>query len=215
MIFGFAVTAPLAGHFLDPFSQTRLIEVTASVCAVAFLVALAAVLGLESSVSRQALAATMGAKPNFRHAFAEVWREPAARQFTIFIFVSMLAYSAQELLVGPFAGLVFGMPPGATTTLAGVQHGGVLLGMVGVAFAASAVGGPRLGSLRMWVGIVVVDVARRFVATPLTAYDAAFVAEALLFLVAAVLARTISRRRPDSDSPRIAVGAATSMATGV
>ena len=81
---------------------------------------------------------------------AEVWGEPAARCFTIFIFVSMLAYGAQELLVEPFAGLVFGMTPGSTTKLAGLQHGGVLAGMVGVVVAASAIGGPLLGSLRLW-----------------------------------------------------------------
>ena len=80
----------------------------------------------------------------------QVWSESAARRFTIFIFVSMLAYSMQELLVEPFAGVVFGMTPGATTKLAGLQHGGVLLGMIGVAFAATGIGGPRLGSLRMW-----------------------------------------------------------------
>ena len=39
----------------------------------------------------------------------QVWAEPSARRFTVFIFVSMLAYSAQELLVEPFAGLVFGL----------------------------------------------------------------------------------------------------------
>ena len=42
------------------------------------------------------------------------------------------------------------MAPGATTQLAGVQHGGVLLGMIGVAFVASFIGGRVLGSLRMW-----------------------------------------------------------------
>ena len=31
MIFGFAVTSPLAGRFLDPFSYPRLVEVTAVV----------------------------------------------------------------------------------------------------------------------------------------------------------------------------------------
>jgi BCD family chlorophyll transporter-like MFS transporter len=147
MILGFAVSAPLAGHFLDPFSQQRLIIVTSVVCAIAFLVATLAVIGLETEAPAPAAAHR---KPPFREAFAQVWREPAARQFTIFIFVSMLAYSMQELLVEPFAGVVFGMTPGATTKLAGLQHGGVLLGMVGVALAATAIGGPRLGSLRMW-----------------------------------------------------------------
>jgi len=36
------------------------------------------------------------------------------------------------------------MTPGATTKLAGTQHGGVLTGMLFVAFAASAIGGPIL-----------------------------------------------------------------------
>ena len=31
----------------------------------------------------------------------------------MFVFISMLAYSAQELLFEPFAGLVFGLPLGA------------------------------------------------------------------------------------------------------
>jgi BCD family chlorophyll transporter-like MFS transporter len=147
MILGFAVSAPIAGHFLDPFSQQRLIVVTSVVCGVAFLVATLAVIGVETDAP-----APMAAhkKPPFREAFSQVWREPAARQFTIFIFVSMLAYSMQELLVEPFAGVVFGMTPGTTTKLAGLQHGGVLLGMIGVALAATVIGGPRLGSLRLW-----------------------------------------------------------------
>ncbi len=62
----------------------------------------------------------------------------------------MLAYSAQELLVEPYAGLVFGLSPGVTTKLAGLQHGGSLAGMIVVAICASALGGPRLGDLRLW-----------------------------------------------------------------
>jgi MFS transporter, BCD family, chlorophyll transporter len=147
MILGFAVSAPIAGHYLDPFSQQRLIIVTAVVCGVAFTIASLAVIGLETDAPAPVAA---HARPPFREAFAQVWREPAARQFTIFIFVSMLAYSMQELLVEPFAGVVFGMTPGTTTKLAGLQHGGVLLGMIGVALLATAIGGPRLGSLRMW-----------------------------------------------------------------
>jgi len=147
MILGFAVSAPLAGHFLDPFSMQRLVVVTACVCAAAWLTATIAVIGLETDAPSPVSAAQ---RPPFRAAFMQVWSESAARRFTIFIFVSMLAYSMQELLVEPYAGVVFGMTPGATTKLAGLQHGGVLLGMIGVAFAATGIGGPRLGSLRMW-----------------------------------------------------------------
>lgn len=150
MIFGFALTAPLAGHFLDPFSYMQLIGVTTTVAAIAFIVATLAVTGVEPHKAIPAAIAQQAQKPAFREAFAQVWAEPAARQFTIFIFVSMLAYSAQELLIEPFAGVVFGMTPGATTKLAGTQHGGVLTGMLFVAFAASALGGPVFGSLRLW-----------------------------------------------------------------
>ena len=144
MIFGFAITAPLAGHFLDPFSYRRLVMVSFAVCVLAFAAAALAMVGLERGP--EAAATAPKAKPPFRQAFWQVWGEPAARRFTIFIFISMLAYSAQELLVEPFGGLVFGM----TTKLAGMQHGGVLVGMLGVALAASMIGGPILGSLRLW-----------------------------------------------------------------
>jgi len=44
----------------------------------------------------------------------------------------MLAYSAQDLILEPFAGVVFGFTPGETTRLSSVQHGGTLLGMASV-----------------------------------------------------------------------------------
>jgi BCD family chlorophyll transporter-like MFS transporter len=175
LIFGFALTAPLAGHFLDPFSNARLIWVTATVAASAFAVSCLAVLGVEGRAapnSKPAPAPRLGGR-RFSEACAQVRSEPAARHFTIFIFVSMLAYSAQELLVEPFAGLVFGMTPGATTKLAGLQHSGVLTGMLGVAVAASLIGGPVMGSLRLWTvggclasAISLVAIAAEGVATP-------------------------------------------------
>ena len=135
MILGFALTAPLAGRCLDPFSYPRLIAVTGTVCAAAFALALLAVWGVE----RRAVVAQAPQRPAqaaFATALRQVWSEPEARRFTIFIFVSMLAYSAQELLVEPFAGLVFNLPAGVTTTLAGLQHSGVLTGMLLVAVAS-------------------------------------------------------------------------------
>jgi len=90
-------------------------------------------------------------KPDFIAALREVWREPDARRFTIFVFVSMLAYSMQDLILEPFAGAVFGYTPGASTQLAGVQHGGTLMGMLLAALAGRRVAGARLGSLRAWM----------------------------------------------------------------
>ncbi len=151
MILGFALSAPLAGRFLDPFSNTRLIEVTATVCVVAFTISALAVWGVESPATLAQGEHSARRRPwSFLQALAAVWREPTARGFTIFIFVSMLAYGAQELLIEPFAGLVFGMTPGSTTKLAGIQHSGVLIGMLSIAVVTSTIGGPVLGSLRLW-----------------------------------------------------------------
>lgn len=148
MIAGFVVTASLAGHFLDPFSPARLVQVTAVVCVAAFVLALLAVRNVEGRGA--APPAGEAAKPAFREALAQVWAEPQARRFTVFVFVSMLAYSAQDLILEPFAGTVFGYTPGESTRLAGMQHAGVLAGMILVALACSGAGRGRFGSLRAW-----------------------------------------------------------------
>lgn len=146
MIAGFAVTAGAAGQLLDPYSPGRLVAVSAAVSLLAVCVTGWAVRGLEGADS--ATSVGDGTRPlapaDFRLALREVWAEPQARRFTVFVFVSMLAYSAQDLILEPFAGSVFGFSPGASTQLSGVQHAGVLAGMLLAALARNA------GSLRRW-----------------------------------------------------------------
>lgn len=151
MILGFAVTAAVAGKLLDPFSFERMVWVTTGVSVAAVLVTLLAVAGVEGPVTRDAPAANGAARTSFRVALREAWADPQARRFTIFVFVSMLAYSAQDLILEPFAGAVFGFTPGESTSLSGVQHAGVLAGMILVAVAGVPRLRGRLGSLRAWV----------------------------------------------------------------
>ena len=148
MIVGFAVTAGVAGKLLDPYSPARLIAVTAGVSVLAVLLTCIATWRLEgAATAERAAAAEVAQQPAFREALAQVWAEPVARHFTVFVFISMLAYSAQDLILEPFAGSVFGFTPGESTGLSGVQHGGVLVGMLAAAFAGR---GTRFGSLRAW-----------------------------------------------------------------
>ncbi|MEM7027458.1 MAG: BCD family MFS transporter [Pseudomonadota bacterium] len=149
MISGFIVTATLAGHFLDPFSYLRLIQVTTVVSVIAFIVTLIAVYKIENI--NNLAADPEKEKPSFREALLDVWSEPKARRFTIFVFVSMLAYSAQDLILEPFAGLIFDYTPGESTKLAGVQNGGLLLGMIMVAVIGTLLNHKRVGALRVWV----------------------------------------------------------------
>jgi len=155
MLVGFIVTAGTAGHFLDPFSYDRLIAVAGAVSAIAMLVTLLAVWRMEGQTDTPALPAGGAAdrpvsKAPFLTALAQIWDEPEARNFTIFIFVSMLAYSAQDLILEPFAGIIFGYTPGESTKLASVQHGGVLAGMLLIGALATLIGGRIFGSLRGW-----------------------------------------------------------------
>ena len=174
MIAGFVVTTIVVAGLLEPYSHARLVEVTATVSLVAFAVACLAVAGVErrafAGVSRSGPTSTGGNAPaaapstRFADALAQVWAEPAARRFTVFVFVSMLAYSAQDLVLEPWAGAVHGATPGESTRLSGNHHAGVLLGLLAVAvatgtFARRAYGRPgsalaavaaRLGSLRFW-----------------------------------------------------------------
>jgi BCD family chlorophyll transporter-like MFS transporter len=151
MIAGFAVTAGTVGRVLDPYSPARLVALTAVVAALAFAVACLALWRLEGCApAGTADGSAVPARPDFRAALREVWSEPPARRFTVFVFVSMLAYSAQDLILEPFAGAAFGMTPGQSTALAGVQHGGALLGMIVVALAGHRFAGRALGSLRGW-----------------------------------------------------------------
>ncbi len=153
MIAGFAVTATVAGRLLDPYSPVRLVAVAGTVSALAFLGSVIAILGVErSTMSTQSSRRTDdGSRRPFMTALREVWSEPNARRFTIFVFVSMLSYSAQDLILEPFAGSVFRLTPGETTRLSGAQHGGVLTGMLAVAVLSGVFKRTRLASLKGWV----------------------------------------------------------------
>ncbi len=159
MILGIAVTAGVAGANLDPFSLTRLVVVTVVVCLAATTLTIVAVWGIErrSQGARapdpDAAAADAdrpGSTRQFLAALAGVWRDRDARMFTVFVFLSMLAYSAQDLILEPFAGLVFGMTPGQSTQLSGTQHGGVLAGMILVAVLGHWGKGRWFGTLKLW-----------------------------------------------------------------
>lgn len=150
MIGGFSVTAICSGRFLDPFSFSRLVLLTAIVGAAAVVVTIAATWGIESAADPAKGDDELIQKPPFRVALAEVWADAQAKLLTIFIFVSMLAYSTQDLILEPFAGLVFGLTPGQSTVLSGVHHGGVFAGMIIVAIAGTAIGGRWLGSFKLW-----------------------------------------------------------------
>jgi BCD family chlorophyll transporter-like MFS transporter len=148
MIVGIIITAAVSGTLLDPFSFARLNAIAAGIGGIGVIVAVLATWGVERRAMRGG-ASVSDAPPvpsgSFVQGFKTVWAEPSARTFAGFIFLAMLAYSAQDLILEPFAGIAFGLTPGESTKLSGMHHGGVLAGMIVTALLAT-----RIGELRQW-----------------------------------------------------------------
>ena len=131
MIAGIVITAATTGKLLDPYSHQRLVTITAITGVIATSLTALALFWLEKTNfaidqdDKRSLSTS-----SFSVRLRETWADDEARLFTIFIFLSMLAYSTQDLILEPFAGLLFGFTPGQTTSLSGTQHGGILVGMI-------------------------------------------------------------------------------------
>jgi len=166
MIVGIIITAAVSGSLLDPFSFARLNALGAAIGGAGVIIAVLATWGVERRAVSQAASsapATVTPSGSFREGFRTVWAEPAARTFAGFIFLAMLAYSAQDLILEPFAGIAFGLTPGESTKLSGMHHGGVLVGMIMTALLAT-----RTGQLRHWAAAGCIASAITYVALAVT-----------------------------------------------
>jgi BCD family chlorophyll transporter-like MFS transporter len=156
MIVGFAVTAGVVGKLIDPYSPEVLLRVSVGLSALTAAITALCLWGLEPRAESDQRVTDDEAparlqQQNFKAALQDVLSDSAARTFTVFVFTSMLAYSAQDLILEPFAGAVHGFSPGQTTQLSGWHHMGVLIGMLAVAGAGSRWVSGRLGSVQSWM----------------------------------------------------------------
>ncbi|MEL6869831.1 MAG: BCD family MFS transporter [Pseudomonadota bacterium] len=145
MIAGFIVTTVIAGQLLEPFTMQRMFMLVAGICVGAFLLATLSVGHIERDYPN-AMDAQSRAEDDvpFMQALTAVMRERDTRLFAVFVTISMFAYGAQDLVLEPFAGAVFGMSVGESTSLSAVHHQGVLVGML----AIGALGSRWLSALR-------------------------------------------------------------------
>ena len=145
LIFGAIVASIGTGIALEPYSGDRLIAVVPVVALLALLLAAVATWGMEAKLG----AVPAPSEPDLGGALRATWADPAARAFTGFVFLSILAFYLSELVLEPFAGHVHGMPPEDSTKLSGAKDGAALVGML----AAGALSTFRIGSLRAWAVI--------------------------------------------------------------
>ena len=149
MVMGIVLSAGTAGALLDPFSWGRLVAVSGGIAVAALVLTILATFRLERAVPLAPPEAVR--ETGLADALRAVFAETAARRFTVFVFLSMLAYSMQDLILEPFAGIVFGMTPAQSTSLSAVQHSGVLMGMIAAGVGGSAFSGRAAGELRGWI----------------------------------------------------------------
>ncbi|MEO0689933.1 MAG: BCD family MFS transporter [Pseudomonadota bacterium] len=151
MIAGIVISAIAVGALIKPFTPERLMQVASGLAVATILLTALATFKLERGHHVFEETAKQDDAPDFPSAIREIFAEPAARRFTIFIFVSMMAYNMQDLILEPFAGQIFGMEPGDSTQLGGMLNAGGLIGMIVAGVGGSAFQARMPVDLRVWI----------------------------------------------------------------
>jgi len=146
MIFGIAVTATVVGKLLDPYSVERLIKIVFGLTLVTVAITFISTLNIERGLS--SVYKNINKSQSFLTGLKVIWANSQTKRFSVFVFLSMTAYFMQELILEPYAGIVFSFTPGQSTSLSGMQNGGVFLGMLAVGIACT---GFKFGALKNWV----------------------------------------------------------------
>ena len=146
MIFGIALTATIVGKLLDPYSVERMIKIVFGLTLLTILLTAVVTLNIEKGLER--VKKNTNQSQSFILGLKIIWANSQTKRFTIFVFLSMTAYFMQELILEPYSGLVFSFTPGQSTSLSGMQNGGVFLGMLAVGIACT---GFKFGALKHWV----------------------------------------------------------------
>ena len=146
MIFGIAITATVVGKLLDPYSVERLIKIVFGLTLVTVAITFISTLNIERGLS--SINKNINKSQSFLTGLKVIWANSQTKRFSVFVFLSMTAYFMQELILEPYAGIVFSFTPGQSTSLSGMQNGGVFLGMLAVGIACT---GFKFGALKNWV----------------------------------------------------------------
>ncbi len=149
MIAGTAISAITYGALIDPFSMHRMILVSSAISAFCLALSVIAIWGIEKGAASSPVELEKRAA-SFLEAVRDVWSEPQARRMTVFIFVSMLAFSAQEVLLEPFAATSYKWTPGETGALFGLHRAGIVLGMA-LGAVIGSLGRKSAMTSRFWV----------------------------------------------------------------
>lgn len=126
MVLTTIIATRTVGTFLDVFTPERLVTVAEVGGSIALCIGLVAILGVE-----RRNAETVSGKQKHSLTFSQsvqlLSSSPKTVLFAFYIFISIFALFANEIVMDPFGGHVFGMPVGTTTKLFRPTMGGTQL----------------------------------------------------------------------------------------
>ena len=150
MILGAILTAFIISIFIEPYSHLNLLKVILFQSCILLLLCTISLWKIEERTFLNSKKINNDEKISFKIAFKEIFSEKLTRLFTIFVFVAMTAYYMQDLILEPYAGLIFNYTVQESTQLSGFQNAGALIGMIIVGVMCTII---KLGSLKFWVFI--------------------------------------------------------------
>jgi len=157
MVLTTIISTRIVGSFLDVFTPERLITVAEVGGLTALCIGLIAVLGVEQ---RNAESKEGKSKHSitFSQSIKLLSSSPKTLLFASYIFISIFALFANEIVMDPFGAHVFGMPVGTTTKLFRPTMGGTqLIFMLITGFLLSRIGqkrGALIGNVFCIIGFI-------------------------------------------------------------
>jgi BCD family chlorophyll transporter-like MFS transporter len=131
------------GSYLKVFSEGRLTQVAETCGLITLAIGIIAVIGVEGR-NVEAVSGKEKHHLTFAQSVRLLSSSPRTMQFALYIFISIFALFANEVVMDPFGAEVFGMPVSATTKLFKPMMGGTqLIVMLLVGFLLSKIGFKR------------------------------------------------------------------------
>jgi len=155
-ILGMIIGAGLVSQALRPYSPERLTAVVIAIALLAVIFSVIAAVRQEprTEAMRQATATARATRfwPTFR---TLLWNDPTARLFFFIVTLTLLGTQMQDVLLEPYAGLVFGLDVSATTRLTMFWGLGTLISiLLSGLFLIKLLGLKRL--FRVGIGILLI-----------------------------------------------------------
>jgi BCD family chlorophyll transporter-like MFS transporter len=130
-VFGLIMGAGIIGQLLSDYDAAQLMMVAVGLAALAFILAIIAVLAQEPHTARIEESSIRAREMPFKQALREiVLADPQVRLFFVLVVFAFVGTLAQDVFLEPYGGLVLGMNVGQTTQLTVFWGLGLMVSML-------------------------------------------------------------------------------------